>query len=163
MAKRRKKKTVRVIYQSLGPLPVRLAEQYAGLPLVFSDASAKRHGGLAAVLFCDPNAEAIITTQTVPLDASNALEFQAALFALAQAWINFPGRPFTLFTDNRDAADRLQRAKVEGVAQDAELAHSLNQRGIADAFAHASISWVKGHASCRGNTLADQHAAEAAS
>lgn len=163
MAKRRKKKVVRIIYQSPGPLPARIAEQYAGLALVFSDASASRNGGLAAALFSSPDAEAIITTQTVPLDASNALEFQAALFALAQAWINFPGRPFALFTDNRDAADRLQRAKVQGVAQDAELAHRLTQLGIADAFAHASISWVKGHASCRGNTLADQHAAEAAS
>ncbi len=163
MTKRRKKKSPGVIYQSLGPLPVRLAEQYAGLPLVFSDASAKRHGGLAAVLFGDPGAEAIIATQTVPLDASNALEFQAALFALAQAWIHFPGQPFALFTDNLDAADRLKRAKTLGFAQDAELAHSLNQLGIADAFAHASISWIKGHASCRGNTLADQHAAEAAS
>jgi ribonuclease HI len=163
MAKRRKKKVVRIIYQSPGPLPARIAEQYAGLALVFSDASARRNGGLAVVLFSTPDAEAIIATQTVPLDASNALEFQAALFALLQACKHFPGQPFALFTDNRDAADRLQRAKIEGVAQDAELARRLTQLGIVDAFAHASISWIKGHASCRGNTLADQHAAEAAS
>jgi ribonuclease HI len=162
MANRRKKKTVRIIYQSPGPLPARIAEQYAGQPLVFSDASARRNGGLAAVLFNSPDAEAIIATQTVPLDGSNALEFQAVLFALAQASINFPGQPFALFTDNRDAADRLQRAKIQGLVQDAELAQRLNQQGTTDAFAHASICWIKSHASCRGNTLADQHAAEAA-
>lgn len=163
MVKRRKRKAARIIYQSPGPLPVRIAEQYAGQPLVFSDASAKRNGGLAAVLFGTPEAEALIATQTVPQDGSNALEFQAVLFALSQAGINFPGQPFALFTDNRDAADRLQRAKIQGLAQDAELAQKLNQLGITDAFAHASFCWVKGHASCRGNTLADQHAAEAAS
>jgi hypothetical protein len=76
MAKKRKKKVVRFIYQSVGPLPLRLAGHYAGLPMVFSDASAKRCGGLAAVLFGDTNAEAIITTQSVPLDASNALSFR---------------------------------------------------------------------------------------
>jgi ribonuclease HI len=163
MAKRRKKKVVRIIYQSPGPLPQHIAEQYEGLALVFSDASAKRNGGIAAVLFSTPDAEAIIATQSVPLDGSNALEFQAVLFALSQASINFPGQKFALFTDNRDAADRLQRAKIQGLAQDAELTQKLNQLGITDAFAHASISWVKGHATCRGNTLADQHAAEAAS
>ena len=66
------------------------------------------------MLFGDPGAEAIIATQTVPLDASNALEFQAALFALAQAWIHFPGQPFALFTDNLDAADRLKRVNTLG-------------------------------------------------
>ena len=162
MAKRRKKKIVRIIHQSPGPLPLRIAEQYAGQPLVFSDASAKRNGGLAVALFSSPDADAIIATQTVPLDGSNALEFEAVLFALSQALINFPGQKFALFTDNRDAADRLQRAKEQGLAQDVELAQRLEQQGSSDAFAHATICWVKGHASCRGNTLADKHAAEAA-
>lgn len=163
MAKKRKKKVVRFIYQSVGPLPLRLAGHYAGLPMVFSDASAKRCGGLAAVLFGDTNAEAIITTQSVPLDASNALEFQAALFALSQACKHFPGQPFALFTDNLDTANRLKLAKEQGLAQDAELAHGLNQMGMSDGLAQVSICWVKGHSSCRGNTLADQHAAVAAS
>jgi ribonuclease HI len=163
MARKRKKKTIRVIYQSLGPLPIRLADQYAGQALVFSDASAKRHGGLAAVLFSNPEAEAIIATQTVPLDASNSLEFQAALFALSQASLHFSGRPFALFTDNLDAAERLKRAKLLGLAQDAELTRNLSQLGISDVFALATIGWVKGHSSCRGNTLADQYAGEAAS
>ena len=163
MPKRRKKKPVRIIHQSPGPLPERIAGQYAGQPLVFSDASAKRNGGLAAVLFSAADAEAIIATQSVPLDGSNALEFQAVLFALSQAWLHFPGRQFSLFTDNRDAADRFQRAGSLGLEQDAELAEYLNRLGITEAFAHASIRWIKGHASCRGNTLADLHAAEAAS
>jgi ribonuclease HI len=122
-------------------------------------------GAMAALLLCyliRRMQKPIIATQTVPLDGSNALEFQAVLFALAQASINFPGQPFALFTDNRDAADRLQRAKIQGLVQDAELAQRLNQQGTTDAFAHASICWIKSHASCRGNTLADQHAAEAA-
>ena len=163
MAKKRKKKTLRVIYQSLGPLPLRLAEKYAGQALVFSDASAKRQGGLAAVLFSDPLAEAVVATQTVPLDASNALEFQAVLFALAQAAIHFSGRPFALLTDNQDAAERLKRAQLLGLGQDAELAENVTRLGIAEAFTQASIGWVKGHSNCRGNTLADQYAGEAAS
>ena len=163
MAKKRKKISVRIIYQSLGPLPIRLSEQYVGLPLVFSDASAKRHGGLAAVMFGDPNAEPVVAIQTVPLDASNALEFQAALFALSKAYIQFAGKPFALFSDNLDAVERLKRAKALGLSEDAELGHGLSQLGISDALALASICWVKGHSTCRGNTLADQYAAKAAS
>lgn len=162
MSRKRKKKIIRVIYQSIAPLPVRIAERYLGQLLVFSDASAKRHGGLAAVLFPDTESEAIVATQTVALDDSNALEFQAALFAISQAWRNFPGLPFALFTDNLDCAERLKRAKKMGLDQDLELAQILNRLGITDAFAQASFCWVKGHASCRGNTLADQYAGEAA-
>ena len=93
----------------------------------------------------------------------NALEFQAALFALSQACKHFPDQPFALFTDNLDTANRLKLAKEQGLARDAELAHGLNQMGMSDGLAQVSICWVKGHSSCRGNTLADQHAAVAAS
>jgi hypothetical protein len=85
-----KKKLVRVIHQSVGPLPLRLAAQYASHLLVFSDASQKRHGGLAVVLFDSPDSEARVVTQTVPIIGSNELELQAAVFALGEAQRQFP-------------------------------------------------------------------------
>ncbi len=163
MPRRRKKKTVRIIYPSAGPLPLRLAARYAGVLLVFSDASAKRHGGLAAVLFDTAESEAVISTQTVPIVGSNELELQAALFALTQAEQHFPGRPLALFSDNQDAVIRLTRTQEKGSTQDPELSQMLSERGIALLLDHATIYWIKGHSSCRGNMLADLHAAEAAS
>jgi len=163
MPKRRKKKIVRIIHQSVGPLPLRLAAQYADHLLVFSDASQKRHGGLAAVLFATPDSEPLVSTRTVPIMGSNELELQAALFALGQAGQHFPGRRLALFSDNQDAVIRLLRTQEKGSAQDPELLQMLTEHGIADTLDNATICWIKGHSTCRGNTLADQHAAEAAS
>jgi len=162
MPKRRKKKLVRVIHPSPGPLPLRLAPLYVDKLLVFSDASQKRQGGLAAVLFATPASEALIETRSVPITGSNELELQAAIFALEQAQRHFPDRPFALFSDNHDAVLRLNRGKTEGLVQDAELRQRLEGSGIADSLSKATICWIKGHGSCRGNILADQHAAEAA-
>jgi ribonuclease HI len=163
MPKRRKKKIVRIIHQSAGPLPLRLAAQYADHLLVFSDASQKRHGGLAAVLFDNPESEPLVSTRTVTIIGSNELELQAALFALAQAQQHFPGRQLALFSDNQDAVIRLARTQEKGSAQDPELLQMLAENGISSLLENATICWIKGHSTCRGNTLADIHAAEAAS
>jgi len=158
MPKRRKKKIVRVIYQSLGPLPERLSAQFADYLLVFSDASQKRQGGLAAVIFDDHAGEPLIRTRSVPLMGSNELELLAALFALQEARQHFPGRRLALFSDNHDAVTRLSRAATLGLVQDHEL-EGICSSTLLEA---ASFHWVRGHANCRGNTLADLHAAVAA-
>ncbi|MDP2882385.1 MAG: RNase H family protein [Azonexus sp.] len=145
------------------PLPLRLAPLYAGHLQVFSDASQKRHGGLAAVLFATPDSEALVRTRAVPIIGSNELELQATLFALEQARDLFPDRPLALFSDNQDAVHRLNRSKTEGLEQDPELRQMLDALDLLETLAKASICWIKGHGSCRGNILADQHAAEAAS
>lgn len=161
MPRRRKKKVTRIVQPSVGPLPTRLAARFAGL-LVFSDASQKRHGGLAAVLFADPDAEALIESRSVAALGSNELELQAALFALEQAQRHFPGQTLTLFADNRDAIDRLQRSRSQGLEQDPELAARLDALDLTATLSLAAFCWVQGHATCRGNLLADQHAAAAA-
>lgn len=162
MVKRRKKKPERVIHLSAGPLPPKLAERHANGPLVFSDASQLRHGGLAAVLFADADSEALVATATVPAIGSNELELQAALFALEQASRHFPGQPATLFSDNLDAVTRLGRAKALGMAQDAALVARFAERDIDALLRHVSLCWVQGHGRCRGNALADLHARSAA-
>jgi len=162
MAKRRKKKTERVIHLSAGPLPPRLAERHANGPLVFSDASQLRHGGLAAVLFADAGSEALVATATVPAIGSNELELQAALFALEQADLHFPGQPVALFSDNLDAVNRLAQAKALGMAQDAALVERFPGLDIDALLLNASVCWVQGHGRCRGNVLADSHARAAA-
>lgn len=162
MAKRRKKKPAPPIHLSAGPLPTRLAERFAGCRLVFSDASQLRHGGLAAILFTATDGEPLVAARTVPVIGSNELELQAALFALEEANRQFPGQPFALFSDNQDAVTRLGRAKAQGQAQDAELTARFAGLDIDALLVAATIHWIKGHASCRGNALADQHARQAA-
>ena len=151
------------MHPSEGPLPLRLAPLHAGRLLVFSDASQKRHGGLAAVLFDTPDSEALVRTRTVGIVGSIELELQASLFALEQANQLFPGRPFTLFSDNQDAVVRLNRGKTQGLEQDPELQQHLAELNLVETLAYVSICWIKGHSSCRGNILADLHAVEAAS
>lgn len=162
MPRKRKKKTVRVIYQSAGPLPLRFASQFADRLLVFSDASIRRQGGLAAVLFGDADGTPLVATRSMPPAGSNELELQAALFALQQAHQHFPGRQLALFSDNRDAVSRLSRGRERGLLDDPGLVGMLGEHGIPDGLAQASIHWIKSHATCRGNTLADQHAGMAA-
>lgn len=162
MAKRRKKKIVRPIYLSAGALPVRLAERFNGWRLVFTDASELRQGGLAAVLFGDPDSEPVIATRSEPAIGSNELEFRATLFGLELARQHFPGQTVALFSDNQDAIIRLVRAQDQGLAQDAELGALLLANGAIDTLDKASINWIKGHSTCRGNALADQHARMAA-
>lgn len=161
---RHKKKAAPVLHPSPGPLPARLAGRFADRLLVFSDASQRRQGGLAAVLFAslEPEAEPLVSTRSVPLAGSNELELQAALFALQQAHSAFPGQALALFTDNRDAADRLDRARRLGLAQDPALAGMLRALALPADLGQAEICWVKSHATCRGNLLADRYAALAA-
>lgn len=163
MSRRRKKKIAPVIYPSVSPLPLRLAAQYADHVQVFSDASQKRHGGIAAVLFATPDSEAVVRSRSVPIIGSNELELQATLFALEQARDLFSGQPLALFSDNQDAVARLNRSKTGGLDQDPGLRQMLDQFDLVDTLANAAICWIKGHGSCRGNILADQHAAVAAS
>lgn len=162
MAKRRQKKPTRIIHLSVGPLPARISDRFTGYPLVFSDASKLRQGGLAAVLFLDENSEPLITTQSVPAAGSNALELEAALLGLAIAKTHCPDQAFVLFSDNQDAVARLNRAKHEGLAQDSLLAALPEAHLLAETLSAANIHWIPGHASCRGNALADAHARMAA-
>lgn len=162
MPKKRPKKAVRHYTPSPAPLPARLAPSFAGLLQVFSDASQRRHGGLAAVLFATAEAEPLVVTRTVAVQGSNELELQAVLFALAQARKHFPDRPLALFADNRDAIDRLDHACRLGLAGDPELAARLAADDLAGMLALSTFHWVRAHASCRGNLLADRHAALAA-
>lgn len=162
MPRRKKKVAPRILYPSLGPLPVKLAGQFAGRLLVFSDASQRRHGGLAAVLFADQAGEPLVSTRTVPLSGSNELELQAALFALAEVERQFPGREASLFSDNQDTVTRLSRAAALGLAQDPVLAALCAELGVAATLARTGIHWIRSHATCRGNLLADQLAAQAA-
>lgn len=162
MPRRRKKKIVRVIFPSVGPLPARLDGQFTGQLLVFSDASQRKTGGLAAVLFSEHAGQPLIATRSVPLTGSNELELQAALFAIQQARQAFPEQALALFSDNQDSVLRLSRALELGLAQDAGLAAMLAERAIATPLTNMVVRWIKGHSSCRGNTLADQYAARAA-
>lgn len=163
MARRRKKKVAPVIHMSVGALPDKLAARYSAGPLVFSDASLRRQGGLAAVLFADGKATPRIETRSVPAMGSNQLELQALLFGLQQGGQHFPEQSFTLFSDNQDGVIRLNRAKQDGLARDGELAALLAGMAIEPVLGWATIAWVKGHGRCLGNALADRHAAEAAS
>lgn len=162
MPRKRPKKIVRRYTPSPAPLPARLAPAFAGLLQVFSDASQRRHGGLAAVLFATAEAEPLVVTRTVALQGSNELELQAVLFALAQAREHFPGRPLALFSDNRDAIDRLDRASRQGLNADPDLAALLAPDDLTGMLALSTFRWVRAHASCRGNLLADRQAAQAA-
>jgi len=139
-----------------------MAGRFANCRLIFCDASLKRHGGLAAVIFAAADGDPLVTTCTVPVAGSNELELQAALFGLQQGHLYFPGEPVALFSDNRDAVDRLGRAKSLGLGQDPGLAKMLEALGIAAILDHATPCWVQAHATCRGNLLADQNASAAA-
>lgn len=110
------------------------------------------------MIFADQAGEPLIRTRSVPAIGSNELELLAALFALGEARAQFPARRLALFSDNHDAVTRLSRAATLGVAQDPVLA-AICSSSLLDA---ASFHWVPGHANCRGNTLADLHAAAAA-
>lgn len=162
MARRRKKKSPPLIHQSVGPLPVKIASLYLGQALVFSDASRKNHGGLAAVLFAASETAPLILTRCVDLIDSNQLELMAALFALQQTATHFPGQQFTLFSDNTDAVLRLNRAKALGPAADPALAKIWPGLDLENSLRLASFRWIRGHASCRGNTLADEYARKSA-
>ena len=162
MPKARKRKPPGILHLSPGPLPARYGERFADQVLVFCDASRKRHGGLAAVLFPDPGAPPVSFSCTVTASGSNELELQAALFALEQAGLHFPGRRLALFTDNSDAALRLAAACQPGAEVDPALATMAPELDLAALLALASVHWLKGHGTCRGNALADELAGTAA-
>ncbi len=109
-------------------------------------------------IFPNENKNSVISKNGI----SNELELAAALFGLEEAQRQFPGEPAALFSDNQDAVVRLARAKAEGLAHDPALARMLAERGLASVPECVSVCWVQGHATCRGNALADQHARAAA-
>lgn len=162
MPRRSKKKRPVVFHLSDGPLPRKNADEYRDLLLVFCDASKKRHGGLAAVFFHEAHPEPDIATCTVATAGSNELELQAVLFGLQLAEQRYPGKPLALFTDNQDAANRLNMKKALGAHHDLPLGLMLQERGIDHALDRSHIRWIKGHRTCRGNALADQYARQAA-
>jgi len=162
MLKKRKKKALRPQYLSTGPLPTRLSGRFEGYRLAFSDASQKHRGGLAAILFADMESPPVIATCSVPRVGSNELELKAALFALGEARKHFPGERTALFSDNRDAVDRLDRARENGLGDDPELAGMLRQLNWDELPAATEFFWIRSHASCLGNALADLHAGQAA-
>jgi len=135
---------------------------FSDLPLVFTDASRLRHGGLSAVLYADAAGEPLAFARSVPLDGSNELELRAAVFGLEQADRLYPGMAFALFSDNLDAIRRLARAKMLGSALDAELGERFPGQPLDTWLAQANLNWIKGHGTCRGNALADAQARVAA-
>lgn len=163
MAKHRKKKVAPTIHLSAGPLPERLALRFPDQTLLFTDASRLRHGGLAAIIYRSADAEPEIFTRSVPLDGSNELELQAAIFGLQRAALLLPELPFALFSDNQDAVVRLTRVKQSGASQDQQLTSLFPDTDFDSLLRHASLSWVQGHGRCRGNALADANARSAAS
>ena len=162
MAKHRKKKVAPTVHLSAGPLPERLALRFPDQALLFTDASRLRHGGLAAIIYRSADAEPDIFTRSVPLDGSNELELQAAIFGLQRAALLLPEQPFALFSDNQDAVVRLTRVKQSGAAQDPQLASLFPDTDFDTLLRHAVLSWVQGHGRCRGNALADEWAHMAA-
>ncbi len=150
------------MHLSTGPLPVRLMPGFGNLPLVFTDASRLRHGGLSVVLYADAASEPLAFARCVPLDGSNELELRAAVFGLEQADRLYPGLAFALFSDNIDAIKRLARAKALGSARDAELGERFPGLPLDAWLAQANLNWIKGHGACRGNALADERARAAA-
>jgi len=162
VSKRRKKQAAPVRHLSTAPLPARLMPGFSDLPLVFTDASRLRHGGLSAVLYADAAGEPLTFTRSVPLDGSNELELRAAVFGLEQADRLYPGMAFALFSDNLDAIRRLSRAKMLGCALDTELGERFPGQPLDAWLAQANLNWIKGHGTCRGNALADAQARAAA-
>jgi ribonuclease HI len=162
MTKRRKKKVAPTIHLSAGPLPERLAQRFPDQALLFTDASRLRHGGLAAIIYRSADAEPEIFTRSVPLDGSNELELQAAIFGLQRAALLLPELPFALFSDNQDAVVRLTRVKQSGASQDQQLTSLFPDTDFDTLLRHAELSWVQGHGRCRGNALADEQARVAA-
>ena len=159
---RRKKKIQPPIFLSTGPLPSRIAGDYADYLLIFSDASLLHQGGMAAVLFETADADPIVATKSVPITGSNELELQAAIFALQQSEQLFPNRQSVLFTDNQDTEKRLNHAKVQSFAGDLALEQMFKAAEINSPLRNNTIKWIKGHGTCRGNNIADRYARIAA-
>lgn len=162
MRRRKAKKPEQPVRSSTGPLPDKIAGEYPGKLLVFTDASKKNRAAIAAVLFPDQAGEPIIAAQQMPMIGSNELELQAVLYGLFQAQSSFPDRSLALFSDNQDAITRLSRAKALGLEQDPALPGIFPDLEMEQALRLASFRWVKAHHYCRGNRLADECAGKLA-
>jgi ribonuclease HI len=160
--KRRRHQRKKVDVGALAILPDHLAERFNGRIWLFTDASVKTRGGMAAVLHHPQDAIPIMHGETVARDASHALELKAALFGLEYAQRHYPEEPVVLFSDNRGAIERLARAKHEGLAQDRELQTMVACSGLIGLLPKADFQWIKGHGKCGGNAMADRQARAAA-
>lgn len=164
--RRKRKIKAAPLRASTGPLPEKIAGEYHGQLLVFTDASKRRQAAIAAVLFPDHAGEPVVLTELVPMIGSNELELQGVLYGLLQAWMLFPGRPIALFSDNQDAIARLNRAKITGVEKDTALVAIFpglsTVQALQEVVRLASFRWVKAHHYCRGNLLADAAAGKIA-
>ena len=158
---RKKKKIVRVIHPSTGPLPDRIKDKYAQHILIFSDASLKTHGGLSAVIFPTPESSPLVFTRSIAGTTSNALELLALAFALEQSENLFPGQKRAFFSDNQDTISRFQTIQ-SGNRQDFQLTEFSGKYPPNLMKENIEFCWVKGHGKCRGNLIADYHARLAA-
>lgn len=160
--KRRRHQRKKVDVGALAILPDHLAEKFNGRIWLFTDASVKTRGGMAAVLHHPQDAVPRMHSETVVRDASHALELKAALFGLEYAQRHYPEEPVVLFSDNQGAIERLARAKHEGLAQDRELQTMVTCSGLIELLRKADFQWIKGHGKCGGNAMADRQARAAA-
>lgn len=157
---RKKKKPLRVIYPSAGPLPARIAALFDDKVLVFSDASLKKMGGLSAVFFQNHESSPQIFTRSVTATGSNELELQALVFAVQQSERLFSGSKRAFFSDNQDAVERIKQMQngieVTQLKQMfGQISPNLNPQEI-------TFHWIKAHGTCRGNLIADEQARLAA-
>jgi ribonuclease HI len=148
--------------RALAILPNHLVEQFRGRIWLFTDASVRTRGGLAAVLHHPQEAAPRIRSDAVARGPSHALELRAALFGLEHAQRQYPDEPLVLFSDSQGAVERLTRAKQEGLSQDLELESMMKSSGLSELLSRADFQWIKGHGKCGGNAMADQHARAAA-
>jgi len=157
---RKKKKPLRVIYPSTGPLPARTAALFDDFILVFSDASLKKTGGLSAVFFQNHESSPQIFTRSVTATGSNELELEALVFALQQSERLFAGCKRAFFSDNQDAVERIKQ--VQNGIENTKLKQMFGQN-IPDLNPQEiTFHWIKAHGTCRGNLIADEHARLAA-
>lgn len=153
---RKKKKPLRVTYPSAGPLPKRIAALFEDAILVFSDASLKKTGGLSAVFFQNQESPPQIFTRSVTATGSNELELQALIFAVQQSERLFAGSKRAFFSDNQDAVTRFKQ--LQNGIDNAELNQMFGHTSPILNAQEITFHWIKGHGTCRGNLIADEHA-----
>lgn len=155
------KKSNTAIPNYLVPANLR-AEVNTGLQ-IFTDGSCRDSGGLGAVIMHPDLPKPKLCKSTTITDDSHTIEFRAALFGLKSAIREFPKEEMSLFLDNQGVVALLRRLK-EGELSVKHLSPKLRKFidfDLCHTLGKTSIFWVKGHASCEGNRLADRCAGNA--